>query len=302
MLTWDDAITICQKTTNDNSSDSLSYLKTLMNHGYKTLLATFGRSVTEKTKTTVTVADQQFYQMPRDFLWLKSITVTVGSTVHPVFEEESQENWNILNMTKQTSTIPKYYFVRRRFGLGGDEIGLYPIPSTSGDTITMVYESSDRDLAVDKYTDGTVTLTTNSATVTGIGTTFTDAMIGRYLKSTDVAGDGMWYKIVARSSNTNITLENVYEGTTLTGNYQISEAFNLPEDLQILPIHYALYFYFSGKGDKDKMSEHLGLFNQGYEIGRRRYGGKTRDPILRGKWLSMRGSNPTYFPESISLS
>jgi hypothetical protein len=271
-----------------------------MNHGYKTLLASFGRSVTEKTKTAVTVADQQYYQMPRDFLWIKSITVTVGSTVHPVLEEESQENWNVLNMTTQSSTVPKYYFVRRRFGLSGDEIGIYPVPSTAGYTITMIYESSDRDLAVDKYTTGTVTLTAGSATVTGIGTVFTAAMVGRYLKSTDVAGDGMWYRIVSRSSNTDITLENVYEGTTLTGNYQIAEAFNLPEDLQTLPIHYALYFYFSGKGNEKKMSEHMGFFNQGFAVGKLRYGAKTRDPLLRGTRSSGRGSSPMHFPESIT--
>lgn len=300
MLIWDDAITICQKTTNDSSSDALSYLKMMMNHGYKTLLATFGRSVTEETKTAVTVANQQYYQMPRNFLWLKSLTVTVGSIVYPVFEEESQENWNLLNMNTQTSTVPQKYFIRRRFGLGGDEIGFYPIPSTSAYTITMIYESSDKDLGVVKYTTGSVTATNNSTAIVGSGTAFTNAMIGRYLNITDSASDGMWYKIVARASNTAITLENVYEGETVSGNYQIAEAFNLPEDLQTLPVHYALYFYFSGKGNEKKMSEHMGLFNQGYKIGRDRYGGKSRDPLLRGATKSMRRGYPSHFPESIS--
>jgi hypothetical protein len=300
MLIWDDAITICQKTTNDNSADALTYLKMLMNHGYKTLLASFGRSVTEETKTALTVEDQQYYQMPRDFLWLKSLTITVGDTVYPIFEEESQENWNLMNMTTQTSSIPRKYFVKRRFGIGGDEIGLWPIPSTADYTLTMVYETTDRDLAQTKYTTGTATVTNNSASVVGIDTVFTAAMIGRYFNITDSAGDGMWYRVSARSSNLGITLENVYEGTTLTGNYQIAEAFSLPEDLQTLPIHYALYFYFSGKGNKEKMSEHMALFNQGYATGRTRYGTKSRDPLLRGKGLSMRGSNPIHFPESIT--
>jgi hypothetical protein len=299
MLIWDDAITICQKTTNDNSSDALTYLKLLMNYGYKSLLIAFGRSVIEDTKTAVTVADQQYYQAPRNFLWLKSLTVTIGSTVYPVFEEESQENWDIMNMTTQSSTIPTKFFIRRNFGISGDEIGLWPVPSTADYTITMIYEATDRDLTQTKYTAGTVTATNGSAAIVGSGTTFTAAMIGRYLNITDSAGDGMWYKVSARSSNTAITLENVYEGSTLSGTYQIAEAFNLPEDMQILPVHYAMYWYFSGKGNKDKMSEHMALFNQGFEVGRRRYGAKTRNPLLRGRGMKMGGSNPMYFPESI---
>ena len=299
MITWDDAITICQKKTNDSSSDSLTYLKLMMNVGYKTVLSKLNRAVTEKTKTAVTVADQQYYQAPSDLLWIKSLTISDGSTVYPIMEEEAQENWEYLNMTTQTSTIPRLFYVRPGFGINGLEFGLFPIPSTSDYTVYMTYASNDKDLSVDAYTTGTVTLTSGSADVVGIGTTFTSAMIGRYLKPTSTSGDGMWYKVSARSGNEAITLENVFEGTTHTGTYQICEIFALPEDIQMLPVDFALWHYFSGKGNKDKMSEHFNLYTAGLQEAKRTYAKKTSNPIIRSSRGYSRGY-PSNFPTSIT--
>jgi hypothetical protein len=59
------------------------------------------------------------------------------------------------------------------------------------------------------YTTGTVTVTQDSATVTGDTTVFTDAMVGRLLQ---VDGEDEWYEISARTSNTEITLSSNYTG------------------------------------------------------------------------------------------
>lgn len=57
---------------------------------------------------------------------------------------------------------------------------------------------------VENYSAGTVTTTNGSRTVTGSGTTWTSAMVGRYFKSS--AGDN-WYRIVRFVSTTELTLE-----------------------------------------------------------------------------------------------
>lgn len=72
------------------------------------------------------------------------------------------------------------------------------------------------------YTTGTITATNASATVTGSGTTWsttTNAEVGEYIK----LPDGKWYKITAIGSNTSLTIEVAYQGSTLAGQtYTIS--------------------------------------------------------------------------------
>jgi len=64
------------------------------------------------------------------------------------------------------------------------------------------------------YTAGTVTATQDSTTITGSGTTFTSAMVGRLII---VSTDDNWYEISAYVSATEITLSSNYTGATVTG-------------------------------------------------------------------------------------
>jgi hypothetical protein len=72
------------------------------------------------------------------------------------------------------------------------------------------------------YTTGTISVTNGSATVTGSGTswsTATNAEAGEYIK----LPDGKWYRIISVGSNTSITIELSYQGSTLSGQtYTIS--------------------------------------------------------------------------------
>lgn len=275
----------------------------MLNTGYKEILAELGRPVTEKTKTTVTVASQQGYQMPPDFNWLKSIKVTVGSTMYTPDEEESQEQWDYLNMQSRSGDVPELYFVRPRFGFQGAEVQLYPTPSTSSNTITLVYEAIDRDLSQAKYTTGTIAVTNGSATVTGSGTTFTAAMVGRYLQITAATGDGLWYKVSGYGSATSITLENYYQGTTVSGvAYQVAEAFGLPEDLHMLPVYYAVWHYSLFRRDKTRADEYEAFYTSGMLSAKRRYGTRARSNIIKGRQRLGRnvGSYPGWFPSNIT--
>jgi len=306
MLTWDQAITTCQNISSDSSDASLTFFKTLMNVGYKYVLAELSRSVTEKTKTAVTVASQQYYQMPPDFLWIKNITLTVGSTVYPIVEIVDQEEWDYLNTTTQTSDLPSFFFVRPYFGVGGAEVGIYPIPSSAGNTITIVYESSDHDLAVTAYTTGTVAVTNASEAVVGSGTAFIAAMVGRYFSIADPSGDGLWYQIATRTDNTHITLINYYGGASGSGlSYTISEAFALPEEMQILPVYYALQHYYATKENDKRSIQYLTLFEKGLREGKVRYGTKSRSNVIRRTpwWMGSRADQyPAHFPQNISGS
>jgi len=303
MLIWDDAYGLCQILSGDSSATTLATFKTLLNLGYKFILADLGRSVTEKIQTANTVADQRAYLVPPDFMWIKTVTYTSGTTVYPLEEEESQEMWNIRTAYNISGT-PSHFFIRPRFGLGGTEILLDPRPSAVS-TLTITYEAGDKDLARDKYTAGTVTATNASASLTGSGTTWIAPMTGRYFQVTSETGDGMWYRVATRSSNTAITLENVYEGvTTAALSYQIAEAFNLPEEMQILPVYYALQHFFAAKGDKTQESKYIALFNAGIQQGKLRYATKSRSNIIRPKYYNRAPSLalPYFFPSTITGS
>ena len=64
------------------------------------------------------------------------------------------------------------------------------------------------------YTTGTVAVTEGLTTVTGTGTTFTAAMVGRKFRA---GSDTAYYVIAAFVSTTEVTLEAAYQGTTATG-------------------------------------------------------------------------------------
>jgi hypothetical protein len=64
------------------------------------------------------------------------------------------------------------------------------------------------------YETGTVSVTEDSNVVTGSGTTFTSAMVGRKIV---IGSDTIAYKISAFTSATSITLETVYKGDTGSG-------------------------------------------------------------------------------------
>lgn len=72
------------------------------------------------------------------------------------------------------------------------------------------------------YSTGTITVTNGSPTITGSSTvwaTSTNAEIGEYIQ----LPDSKWYKITAITSNTSITIEVNYQGSTLSGqSYVIS--------------------------------------------------------------------------------
>lgn len=302
MITWDQFLLDCQDFTQDYSAASLLFFKRKGNQGYKKILAEFGTQQNEKTQTSTTVASQQFYQVPFDLIVPKSITVTIGTIAYPVTWIESQEQWDFLNANSAvTSNIPQRAFYRPRFGVNGGDIGLWPTPSASGSTITLVYVASDKDMAQTAYVTGTAAVTLNSPTVTGTGTTFIPQMIGRYFNITDATGDGLFYRIVGVPGSTSLTLEQNFEGVTTSGAaYQVAEVFALPEEMQIIPEYFALWHYYIFKQNDKKMIEYRTLFQQELQTAKSTWSKKVRDNIIRTGPTGRMFANtyPINFPQS----
>jgi hypothetical protein len=202
-------------------------------------------------------ASQQYYQYPADvYPPIESATWTVAGVDYSLQVVNSQQQWNQINeIDFSGTTVPQFIFPRR------DDFGLYPIPSTASETITLVSSLLDRDMTIEDYTTGTVTLANDDATVTGAGTTFTAAMVGRWFQGTN---DQYWYRISSFTSTTALELERNFEGTSgATLSYTIGETPELPPEVHELIPHGAAAQFFTARKDFAASQAHLNYVKYG---------------------------------------
>ena len=244
--TYSSLQTACQDYTRDTSSAALTFFKSEINRSLRFIFTRMAEYVSQKTQTTTTVANQQYYHYPPDINDIESVSITIGAVTYTLQVVDSQANWNKYNAVNFTGTsIPQFFFPRR------DDFGVWPIP-TDAYTMTMDYTYRLRDLINDDYSTGTVSTTQDSQTITGSGTTFTSSMVGRWFKSTT---DGYFYRIRTFNSSTSLTLESVFEGASVTnGAYVIGESPEIPPELHVLIAYHAVAMYYSGFRKDSSMS------------------------------------------------
>jgi len=240
--------------TKNVGSDNLLLGDQVANDDYRNLCALKDWPFLERSRTVLTVASTQFAPLPYDCDMVREISVVPnGSSIRYVPKlSPSQMHWDHLNLTTFNSDIPQWYFV-----LAG-QIGLWPRPSQSGNTITIIQKTRVIDLSAADYVAGTIVTATNgTAAIVGSGTTWTKQMVGRYIRITMVdtanTGDGVWYEIASVTDTTNLTLVRNYGGTSIaTGSaaYTIGQMPLLPENFQDMPWLYAAGMYWEKENDK----------------------------------------------------
>ena len=207
-------------------------------------------------KTMTTVADQIYYHYPPGMMNIESVTLTIGDVDYPLRVINSQEKWDQLQELDITSaSVPQYIFPRR------DDFGIYPTVDDAY-TVTLVGNYLPVKISTADYTTGTVSITQNDETVTGVGTTFTSAMIGRWFVGNS---DGNWYRVASYSSATSIELESAFEGTSLSGDsYIIGQSPDLPEEMhQFIPYQAAASYYSTVRRDPEQAQRLLNYFYTG---------------------------------------
>lgn len=280
MLPWDDALTYMKRAAQDPSASALDFLKSMYNVGYQKILTEFGRQVTEKTVTTTLGSGQRTCVVPPDALFPKTLELVDGTTRQPITEVASDRTWAYMK-SGNIQGRPTNYHYKPRFGVGGGVLELYPIPSGNTYILEFTYEGNDKNLSQLEYTVGTMTINAGSAAVLGIGTTFTQSMLLRYLIPTDGTADNMPYRITGFTDTTHLTLETVYNGSNLSGSaFKIVEIPALPQDMHIMPCHYSLAEWWSSRGNQTKMTEFDGKFTRGMQIAKKTHAGVTRDEIV----------------------
>jgi len=207
-----------------------------------------------------TIAGTQFYQVPFNMKQYETFTITVGNIRYLVTEVPDRAFWEKLNTVPYSSDIPQYVFRYQ------NQVGVFPIPASSGNTITFNFKRRIKDLSIADYTTGTISVTNGSATVTGSGTSWTNLVNANdlWLQVAGPLGDNEWYQISSISGST-ITLFNQYQGVTGSSlTYTIGEVSLLPEDYQDLPIYRALQVYFTTRVVDLKRAQ---SFKELYDIG-----------------------------------
>lgn len=228
-------------------------------------------------RTFSTVIDQVYYHNLPGLISIESMVMTIGDQDYPLKPIHSQATWDHFQQLDITSSdIPQFYFPRQ------SDFGIYPTPSAVR-TVTIVGNFLPLRLSVVDYTTGTISVAQNSQAVTGSGTTFTAAMVGRWLCEADSNGlaVGNWYRISAYTSATSITLETVFEETALSGStYIIGQSPELPEEMhEYIPYRTAAVYYSTVRRDPKRAQELLNFFYTG-DFGNPNRGGGIRGGIL----------------------
>jgi hypothetical protein len=238
--------------------------------------------MTQATKTSSTVVGQQYYAYPPGVVSIEDVVVTIGTVKYPLEVINSQRQWDVLNAIPiQATVIPQFIYPRR------DDFGIWPTPQGVY-SITFSYHLRDRNLMVDDYIDGTVTVTNGSTTITGLNTTFTAGMAGRWFTITDTTSPdyGYWYRIQAYTSNLVVLLEQTWQGSTAaTKTYRICQCPEIPEEGHIILLDGVTADFYAGyKDDIEQATFFENKFWTGSGVNPNR---KEGDPNIRGGLIGL---------------
>jgi len=286
--------------TNNTSSANSALGGKLINQHIRELATKFYFNERSFTVPGGTVAQQQAYVLPFNFEVIENVTVQVGGYLWQPKVVASRKMFDMLNLIPYYNDYPQYYYI------WNNQLLLWPIPASNSNVMTVNYKKRVKDLSMADNTTGTVSITTATNTVTGVGTSFREWMEDsgwlRVTRTTTNAstGDGEWYQISAVASDTSLTLVNAYAGQTTAGAaITIGDVPILPEDYQDMPLYRALYIYYNSiVPDKNLALMYKSFYDDRYVELAAKYGSKDYSPVLTDMEAPV--YNPNLFPRNLS--
>lgn len=207
--------------------------------------------LTSAATTAISTVGVQFYPIPANVSKIKNDTITVGQLVYTPAPVQSIQEWTMLNALPYTSDIPAYFYIYQ------NQVGFFPIPSSSGNIITFNYKGRVADMTYADYATGTIAETVGSNAVTGSSTTWNS--VGTYPLNVDLSyanlmlagtppkGDGLWYPIQRFTSDTalllNLPVVNAPGASAIP--YIIGQFPLLHEDFHDILVYSSLAVYYS---------------------------------------------------------
>lgn len=285
---------------NNSLADNITWGKEVINDSLRYLTTKYYFNERSYTVPGGTVAQTQFYNLPPQVKKVINVTVTIGSVVWQPKECPSRQYWDSLNVITFYQDFPSFFFIFN------GQLGIYPIPSSSSNTITINYKTRIRDLTMSDSTAGTISVTPSSTTVTGTSTAFKSWMQDNgwlradYSTGSTNSGDNQWYQISTVTGASTLTLKNVYSGPTGVGcSYTIGETPLLPEDYQDLPLYrLGILYYTTRQADAIKAASYQKLWDDGIKALDDEFGSKTTNVILTDTDAQI--INPNLFVRTVS--
>lgn len=235
------------KLSQNTSADNLALGASMIQDEHRLVLQKYYFNETSAQITTV--SGQQSYLFPYNYSTLKDVTVTVGALRWTPNFILTRQQWDIVNTYQYTSDIPQYLFIY------DGKVQIFPIPSTTGNTITFNFKRRVPDLSLTDYVAGTVSVANGSATVTGASTAWVSTYLpsagtvlekNLWLRVTPPLGDNEWYQILSMEEDASLTLVQPYNGLDATGAaYSIGQMPVILEDFHDLLVYRPLVIYFS---------------------------------------------------------
>ena len=280
----------------NTSTDIISLGKQQINDTHRYLLQKYFNN--ESSATDLTEAQVQFYPVPANYSKMKTVTVTNGVLKWTLTEILTRREWDQMNVFPYYSDIPVNFFI-----YNNNQVGIWPIPSSAGNTITYNYKIKVPDLTFADWTTGTMTTTANSTAVTLSGATGLLANylpaagsainLNLYIQPTAPKGDNNWYQISSIASDGALTLANTCPSTFTGASFTIGQMPLIQEDFHDLLVYRPLMLYFSSiQADAIKAEQFKALYQEG-EVRLAEYSGtKTIDVNLDRK---SNNNNPNLF-------
>lgn len=292
---------------NNSLTDNVTWATEVINDSLRYLTTKYYFNERTYTVPGGTVAQQQFYNLPPQVKKLINLTVTIGSVVWQPKECPSRQYWDSLNVITFYQDFPSFFFVYN------GQVGIWPIPASASNIITLNYKTRITDLSVPDVTNsGGITMsvtngsTAVSAAATGIFSSWmaTDGWL-RIPNSTSVGvtgpnGDNQWYQISSVTSAATATLKNQYTGSTVTGApFTIGQVPLLPEDYQDLPLYrLGIIYYTTRFPDPARAQQYQALWDQGIAALDDEFGSKTTNVVLADTDSPI--VNPNLFTRTVS--
>lgn len=281
-ITFQESYQKFQTLSGSTNATNLLQAKQDINIGYSRFNAAIARYFTRKQAFTDLIANQRYYQTPIDAIRVSSVSVTVSQGYqYPLEQVISEDEWRkLLIMPSYTSNFISHYFV-----YGNDQIGLYPMPSTTiSSGLRYVYQPSDVFLTKDDYTTGTISVSNGGVTVTGVGTSWTQAAMGTMEFQVTDGSDGNWYEILAVNSSTSITLKTPYAGPSVDETtYRLGQLFIFPTEYDDTPVDYALSRFFESRNNPSRAQYHLNKYQASVDDAVDKYATSSLSNVITGE-------------------
>lgn len=302
MKTYTNFLTDIPRIINNSLTDNLNWGMETINDSIRYLVTKYYFNERSYIFPSGTVALQQFYNLPPQVKKIISITVNVGGVNWIPKECPTRAFWDNLNVIQYYQDFPSYFFIFN------GKLGLYPTPGTSSNVLTMHYKTRIPELTMadvtQTTTSQTVSITTNTTTITASGAAFKKWMEGQWiylpLGSTDASsGDGQWYQIDTVTSSTILVLKNQYTGNSTAGaSFTIGQVPILPEDYQDLPLYrMGLIYYTTRFPDATRAQLYQGLWDTGEEKLNEEFGSKTTNVAITDVDIDL--INPNLYQRNI---